>query len=230
MNNIYINGKYLEKHPDWHEKDAQLKADQILFFLKKNNMLPTTLSEIGCGSGEILKILSKKMIYCQSFTGYEISPQAFEICKKKQCKLVEFVFGDSFSDDKRFDIVLCIDVIEHIQDYYSFLKNVKRKGSYFLFRIPLDLTMISTIKSGYFSRLKNTLGHIHFFNLDIAIDALKSVGYEIIDFQYVACAKKAKDMGVKQRISHLFFKVLYFFNRNISVRFFGGCSLMVLAK
>ena len=82
-NNIYQNGSYLKKNPMWHQADSPWKAKQVINMIKKNNLKPSSISEIGCGAGDILRLLSEQMDGDISFTGYEISPDAFEICSKK---------------------------------------------------------------------------------------------------------------------------------------------------
>lgn len=50
-----------------------------------NKIAPSTMCEIGCGAGEILNCLSNEYADNVIFSGYEISPQAFAICKNKSC-------------------------------------------------------------------------------------------------------------------------------------------------
>ena len=58
---------------------------------KKNSLAPNNICEIGCGSGEILNNISVEFGEQVNFFGYEISPQAYEICKKKQKKILLLV-------------------------------------------------------------------------------------------------------------------------------------------
>src|SRR4051794_34565714 len=81
-NSIYENGSYLSNNPTWHEADSPWKAAKIEFLLKKNGITPSSVCEVGCGAGGILEWLSERHSDAV-FSGYEISPDAFEICSKK---------------------------------------------------------------------------------------------------------------------------------------------------
>jgi cyclopropane fatty-acyl-phospholipid synthase-like methyltransferase len=52
--------------------------------IAQNNIQPKLIGEIGCGAGEILNQLYLQMPEDVRFTGYEISPQAYELCKQRE--------------------------------------------------------------------------------------------------------------------------------------------------
>ena len=83
MSDIYTTGKYLENNPGWHVGDSPWKSDQILKMVRKHNLQPATVCEIGCGAGEILSRLREDLPAAQ-FSGYEVSPQAFELCQTRR--------------------------------------------------------------------------------------------------------------------------------------------------
>ena len=56
---IYVNGDYLNNNPQWDMQDAPWKAAIIASLIKKNNIEPATVIEIGCGSGRVLYELNK---------------------------------------------------------------------------------------------------------------------------------------------------------------------------
>ena len=86
MSKIYQDGTYLVKNSTWHEEDSPYKAGWISRLIKKNSLAPNNICEIGCGSGEILNKISVEFDEQVKFFGYEISLQAYEICKKKNKK------------------------------------------------------------------------------------------------------------------------------------------------
>jgi len=51
--------------------------------MRRNNITAKTICEVGCGAGGILSELQNKMDGDCVFWGYEISPQAFELCRTK---------------------------------------------------------------------------------------------------------------------------------------------------
>ena len=117
----YSDGDYLAKHPDWHVKDSPWKALMIDKIINRNELSPRTIAEVGCGAGEILRQLSLKPLYSKVyFTGYEISDDAFKLSQLRSTERLNFLKKDPFYDENRYDIVLCIDVFEHVENYMEF--------------------------------------------------------------------------------------------------------------
>jgi tRNA G46 methylase TrmB len=50
----YFDSSYLAENPDWGKKDALWKANQVLTMLTENQIMPHSVCEVGCGSGDIL--------------------------------------------------------------------------------------------------------------------------------------------------------------------------------
>ena len=227
---IYHQGQYLKNNPSWHEEDASWKAKNIFHIIKNNNLNPISIAEIGCGSGEILSCLSQSFDKTE-FSGYEISPQAFEICHKKQKPRLNFHLEDLLkSESKIFDLLLCIDVFEHIEDYIGFLKKLKAKSQYFVFHIPLDMSVLSVMRTQPILKARSKVGHLHYFSKETALCTLEDCGYKVIDKFYTAGALELKSKSLKTSLAkiprYLFHKV----NSDFSVSFLGGYSLMVLAQ
>ncbi len=130
LENIYTSGEYAAKHPTWDTEHSSWKAKQIMRMMARNNIVPKTICEVGCGAGEILKQLQEKMDSDCTFWGYEISPQAFELCKDRANEKLHFKLADIKQEqDTIFDVILLMDVIEHLEDYFIerlFMKKVSR--------------------------------------------------------------------------------------------------------
>ena len=129
--NMYTTGEYLAKNPTWDVEDSPWKAKQILCMMARNKVMSETICEIGCGAGEILKQLQKHLDRQCTLWGYEISPQAFELSKSRANERLHFKLADiRQEDDTFFDLILIMDVIEHVEDYFSFLRDLKPKSQY----------------------------------------------------------------------------------------------------
>src|SRR5271165_1579181 len=127
--NIYTDGGYLEKNPLWHADESPFKVTQILRMLQKDGLEPKTICEVGCGAGEVLKLLQEKMDKACSFWGYEISPYALEMCKSKANERLQFKLADiSREEGTFFDMILVLDVVEHVEDYFGFLNGIRPKS------------------------------------------------------------------------------------------------------
>ncbi len=227
---MYTSGEYLDKKPTWHIQDSLWKAKQIIKIINNNQLKPGTICEIGCGAGEILNQLYMLMPSNINFFGYEISPQAFEFCQKRYKDRLKYYLNNLFADDGTFfDIILAIDVIEHVEDYFGFLRSLLKKGQYKIFHIPLDLS-VQYILRGYPLIRKQQDGHINYFTKETALATLKDIGYNIIDYFYTAISVDFPAKSFKSLLLKLPRKFLFKINKNMTVRILGGYSLMVLTQ
>src|ERR1700693_1839375 len=137
---IYTDGSYLAKTSGtWHLQDSLFKAQRISSMLARHREIkPNTICEIGCGAGGILAELQKILPQHTYFTGYDISPQAHALSGQFSNPRCQFILGDAFADTSKYDLVLVMDVIEHVEDYFSFLRYTKDKGDWKLYHIPLE--------------------------------------------------------------------------------------------
>jgi SAM-dependent methyltransferase len=234
MGNIYTDGQYLEATQTWHAEDSPWKARQIEKIIYKNKLQPNSIAEIGCGSGSILDELSKQPKWQHvSFEGYDISPQAIEIANKLGNKRIGFFQDDILSEDneKYFDVLMAIDVFEHVPDYMGFVSKCKEKAKYKIYHIPLDIHVSSVIRNS-FTNNRYTIGHIHYFTADTAISTLLDTGHEVMDYFYTNGAMDLfkEHPEIKTAVANVPRWLFSKFSVPFTARLFGGYSLLVLAK
>jgi len=231
MNDIYNDQTYLKHNPRWGEEDAPMKANAIAQLLSKNNISFKRLAEAGCGSGEILVQLEKKFPGTEGFYGFDISKDAFQIASPKETGKIHFELFDlsgSNNPDLHFDVLLVIDVLEHIPDYFTFLKGIQNKSIYTVFHIPLDMSVWSLFREKMLIESKNRVGHIHAFTEEFILDMLKDHGFDIIDKIYTP--PTYTHTSFKQKITHGIRNFLFFLNKKMASKTIGGYSIMVLTK
>jgi cyclopropane fatty-acyl-phospholipid synthase-like methyltransferase len=229
MQSIYKDGTYLEKNPLWHEEHAPWKSRQIIKLLERNDLKPSTICEIGCGSGEILNRLSAK--YPENkFFGYDISPQAIAICEKKAKNNLSFHLESMYDNDHHFDIVMAIDVFEHVEDYFAFLRKMRTRGEFKIFHIPLDLSVQTLLRTTPILSNRKAFGHIHYFSKELALEALADTGYAIVDSCYTSYAMDLHDNSWKSSLLKFPRRVAFSIHQDLAVRILGGFSLLVLAR
>ena len=167
----------------------------------------------------------------KEFYGYEISPQAFELCKKKSKTNLTFVLLDLLNENPEyFDIAMAIHVFEHVEDHFGFLRKLKEKAEYKIFHIPLDLSVQSVLRSTPIIDSRKLLGHIHYFTKETALETLKDTGYEIIDYFYTASSFEVSYRGWKGNLLRILRQLVFEVNKDLAVRILGGYSLLFLAK
>ncbi|OHB64497.1 MAG: methylase [Planctomycetes bacterium RBG_13_60_9] len=231
MNSVYLDGTYLHKHPTWHVEDSAWKARYIIDIMTTNGLEPATVCEVGCGAGGILSCLCHQMAESVVFDGYEISPQAFDLCQDRENSRLRFHLKDLLEEEQAFfDVVLCIDVFEHVEDYLGFLRRLREKGVYKIFHIPLELTLRRVLSTSRLISSRQSYGHIHYFAKETGLATLKDAGYEIIDYFYTPCSVEVPYRTARSRLLELPRTCLFSLNQDLAVKILGGYSLMVLGR
>lgn len=228
---VYEDGTYLSHNPTWHEADSPWKAGQIEKMIRRNQLTPKTVCEIGCGAGGILTHLADSFGTGIEFSGYDISPQALTICKPKERDNIRFYLKDLLAEpDNSWDIVMAIDVFEHVEDYMGFLRKLRPKGEYTIFHIPLDLSVQNLWRLKPILNGRATVGHLHYFTKETALATLRDTGYEIVDHFYTGSAIDTPGRSWKARLMRLPRNLSFALSPDLSVRVLGGRALMVLAR
>ena len=113
-----------------------------------------SLVELGCGSGNILRNFKKGNV-----TGIELSETGVKLAKKN-CLNARIIKGDAqtINLDKKFDKIICSEVLEHLPDPSKVIDNIIRmskKKSVIVISIPnerfVDFFRNLFIRSGLFS-------------------------------------------------------------------------------
>jgi 2-polyprenyl-3-methyl-5-hydroxy-6-metoxy-1,4-benzoquinol methylase len=85
---------------------------------------------VGCGAGEVLKQLQQRLDKECDFLGCDISPQAIELCGSRANERLYFELGDVTKISERFfDVILVLDVTEHLEDYLHFCEPSRSEPS-----------------------------------------------------------------------------------------------------
>lgn len=230
MASIYETGEYLERNPDWHAGESPWKAAQILRMIELHDLRPRRVCEIGCGAGEVLRQLQTQLDPTVVFSGYDISPQAIALCGPRANARLSFELGGAESvSDHGFDLVLVLDVIEHLDDYMGFLHSIRAKGRLTMFHIPLDLSAQTILRRHGLLDVRDAFGHVHYFSRETALRTLEDTGYRMIDWFYTRRAIEEPATELRRRLARLPRRVAYSIHRDLAARALGGFSLLVLA-
>ena len=234
MSNVesrYYDGTYLAENPDWDRKDAPWKAVQVASILSDNNIEPYTVCEVGCGSGDVLVHLQKALPSVK-MTGYDISPQVAQFWEQHhEGGGVEFQLGNFHEINQiKYDVLLMLDVFEHIRDPFSFLENSRRHATHFVFHVPLDLSASAIFRGYPLINVRKKVGHLHYYTKDLALSILLDTGYEVLDWRYTGASLNSPNRSLKTRFAALPRRIAYAVNKDFGVRLLGGETLLVLAK
>jgi len=224
----HINGEYLKTNPTWHVEFSPWKAENIHRFMNRNHLAPKTICEVGCGAGEVLRQLQSKLSPDCRFWGFDVSPQAIEMARSRENASLRFGvadFGEMYSP--RFDLLLMLEVVDHVEDYLGFLRMLKPRGDLKIFSFSLDISVQSALREGAFAQRRGLHHHLHHFSKETALSVLKETGYEILDYMYPPPPPARTSM---QKLAKPLRSLSFALNPDLSVRFFGGHSLLILAR
>lgn len=227
----YRDGSYLERNPGWHAEDAPAKARWIRRLLERNGLDPGSVGEAGCGAGGVLLALAREAPETVRFVGYEISPVALELCPRRALPNLSYRLGDLTAEESvHHDLLLVLDVIEHVEDYLGFLRGLRPRARHHVFHIPLDLSVQSLLRRSRLLRERDQVGHLHYFTRETALATLSDAGYRVLDQTYTAGCLELPARSALSRLARIPRRLLAAVDPGLAARLLGGFSLLVLAE
>jgi hypothetical protein len=228
----YLDGTYLKDNPSWDREDALWKANLVAKILTDHHIQPSSICEVGCGAGDILRCL-RSCFPLTGLFGYDISPQVtqFWIDNQDAHSCVSFNLGNFHElNTTQYDVLLMLDVFEHVRDPFSFLEESRAHARKFVFHIPLDLSAFGVARKAPLLNVRRSVGHLNFYTKDLALETLTDCGYKIIDWRYTEASINALNLPWKTRLASVPRKLFYWINKDVGVRLLGGETMLVLAE
>ena len=172
-----------EVHEDFWDESLQLSNEikekgpvsrnlQSLLALLINKIDFKTVAEVGCGQGARLGYV-KKMRPNAMCSGLDISKTAIAGAKKNYPAFAfEVLDIEQDSSRKKYDLVLCMDVVEHVKDDKRALKNIRKMTKKYL--------ILSTIQ-GRMRTNEGPEGHLRNYKYSDLINKIKGSGFNILE-------------------------------------------------
>jgi SAM-dependent methyltransferase len=227
---VYKDGSYLQKNPTWHVEEAPFKVKYILQLLRKNSVQIHSVCEAGCGVGEVLRLLQLELSPDSDFTGFDISPQAHELSESRVNAKLRFKLADiTQQSGLSFDLLLVLDVVEHLEDYFSFLRAIRTFAHHKIFHFPLDLSVQAVVRKNGLLKRRRDHAHLHYFSKETVFETLKDTGYTVVDYFY---APRSNEIGpnLVQKFLRVPRTALFAIHQDFAARLLGGYTLMILAE
>lgn len=146
---------------------------------------PQKIVELGTGEGELVKILCDKFPEAQIFA-CDISKKIIKIAQKnlknkKVVLSVEDIEKLSYKDNQ-FDLVICAEVLEHVNNPAKALAEIKRisKGSIIL-SVPKEplWRILNIVRLKYLKDFGNTPGHLNHWSSKSFIDFVQKMEFRV---------------------------------------------------
>ena len=181
--------RYNKPFVNFLDKFTTIRINKMLTMLQYHNQV----LDVGCWDGYIMQqILDRKK--AQHVFGIDNSKPAIEMCHKKKlsAKLVKSVDRKLPFKNNQFDAVVAGEIIEHLYDVNTFLKEVYRilkpKGQLIITTPNLvSLGSRLTLLLGKIPwMIENELGgknsgHIRYFTFDVLENLLKSHNFQVVE-------------------------------------------------
>jgi SAM-dependent methyltransferase len=218
---VYSNGEYYAHNPDWHAADAPWKASKVRRILSRNQIVPGSICDIGCGTGDVLRTLGEYYPTTRLF-GRDISPLVLAMGGGAK---INRSLG-SVDGAPHCDVALALDVFEHVEDCAGFLRGMTRIAPLKVYHVPLEINLMATLR-GTRVRHRLELGHVHFFNAKSALALLRETGHTLVDLIFT-CGPAEMPRSGKQRVAAMPRRLGLRYAPHLASRVFGGFSMMVL--
>ncbi len=139
-----------------------------------------TVLDIGCGNGALTSDLAKK---AQKVIGIDLNEKNIKFAKEKfSAPNVEYLIGDATKDlpDRRFDVMVLSNVLEHIENRIEFLKQIKKIAPKVLIRVPMvNRDWITLYKKELGLEWRLDKSHFTEYTLESFKDELEKVGLNL---------------------------------------------------
>ena len=167
-------GNYYDKFNTKNPIAKRLVAGFREFFRTYYGKLPSGLRvlEVGCGEGYILEMAKERSP--TSIHGFDVDMPILRQARER-IPVAKISLADARNipyGDRSFDLVICCEVLEHIDRPEDALRELKRvSAGYLIVSVPHEpiWRVLNLVRGKYLSDLGNTPGHVnHWSSNDFA--------------------------------------------------------------
>ncbi|MFC1568340.1 class I SAM-dependent methyltransferase [Candidatus Margulisiibacteriota bacterium] len=186
-----------ELESGWKREDCYFDKVQGEFVVRHliESKIRGKVLDIACGDGLLTTKISE-IPTVKSICGLDAFEEAVAIAKQRQYKCpVSFTrsFFEDFPLNEKYDSITAINILEHVNDHVSFLKQVKamlsENGRAFIYVPNADsLHVLLAVKMGvipdkyYLNRWqKEFVGHTIHYDMDLMMSHATKAGLKIVD-------------------------------------------------
>lgn len=226
--------EYIRLHPDLHDADLESKITAV-FKILPHDININSILDVACGSGKILIEVLKKLNSIRN-VGIDISKKAINIAKQYDLeKKVLWITKDIFKfNQERFDLVLALDIIEHISDDKKFLNKMEELGQNLIIKAPIEKNFINKLfnilsfkKIDPLLDTKLRYGHVHHYSLKELMKLINGSSFSIKKINYMHLPKRSK---LFWEIWRIIFMPLWFISKEYYIKFNGGFLVLFLTR
>jgi 2-polyprenyl-3-methyl-5-hydroxy-6-metoxy-1,4-benzoquinol methylase len=165
-------------HGTWGQMAANIER------LRLRPLAGTSLLDVGCGWAQALLFLRGLGMDCY---GFDPAPEAVEYATRKGLNVRHAGMGQmAVFENRRFDVVTLMNVLEHLADPVSILREIRsdvlKPGGMIVIDVPNEFNVFQTAGRdlhGLSDWWVAPPGHLNYFNRETLTNLLEGTGYEV---------------------------------------------------
>ncbi len=216
----YTSGSYGQAVPDWHESDAPFKVAGLVRFVRDIGWKPTSVVDIGCGTGRVLQGVCREL----GATGVGVDVAGEAIARTPSEEGLTYRVGD-VADAGTADMVMAIDVVEHVADDIAFVARLAKVAPHILLRIPLDISALDALRPARMLAARQEWGHRHVYTVDLAHALVRDAGLTIVQSRTDRVPVAAS--STRGKVSDRARQIVHSLAPLSATRWLGGYSLLI---
>jgi len=154
----------------------------LLKELKKLGKVSGKLLDVGCSIGHFMSLAKQFGFEAE---GVELEPQARAAAIKKGFIVKDHLIENSSYEDKSFDVVSLLGLIEHLPNPLDFMQHIRRilkDDGFILFNGVPNINSINNIMLGSKARVFNGRNHLGYYTKRTFLKLMSDSGFEVVFF------------------------------------------------
>jgi 2-polyprenyl-3-methyl-5-hydroxy-6-metoxy-1,4-benzoquinol methylase len=176
------------------KEDYPKYSRDIVEIIKSHYKKGFKLLEVGCFTGDLLNYLRKSDIIGE---GEDLDPKAAKTANERGLKVFGGSVFDTFFNNKKYDLIVGIAIIEHVEEPVRFLKRLRRmlrKGGKLILQYPNNSSLNAFVSraSRHGWDMYAEEGHIFFYDKNTISRLLKKCGFELESWSTATILNRGK--------------------------------------
>lgn len=170
---------YAARHPGWHAEDGPHKAREVADLVASLAWPHRTVEDAGCGSGAVAAALARRWSD-STVVAWDPSPEA-DANHVPHPRVTRAAEAPATSPD----LVLALDVLEHLDAPWSWLEGLLARCPRAILRVPLDLAAVDLLRPVRWTAHLDRYDHVHAWSRALVRRGVRRAGGRVVAERYV---------------------------------------------